>query len=146
MTRMRRRGSWTPVLAGAAGSAISLAVGLGHRTWQAIVIGEVVTVIVVVFLYLVGARDSDVGAVLTRRADERQVVIKLKASRVSAVVGVLASVVACVIAAARDDTYWPFEVIYIAIGASYLVSLAIYGAAPEPDVAGTDEEADHVDP
>ncbi len=43
MTRKRRRGLWTPVLAGVGGSAVSLAVGLGHGTWEAIAIGEVVT-------------------------------------------------------------------------------------------------------
>ena len=145
MTRMRRHGLWNPVLAGVGGSAISLAVGLGHGKWEAIVIGEVVTAIAVVVFYLAGRHDSDVGAVLARRADERQVLIRMKASRVSAVVGVLASVVACVIAAAMDATYWPFEVIYIAIGASYLISLAIYGAAPGSDDAVTGNEADHVD-
>ncbi len=146
MTRIRLSGPWTPVFAGVGGSAISLAVGLGQGKWEPIVIGEVVTAMAVIALCFVGAQDTDVGAVLARRADERQVIIRMKASRVAAVVGVLASVVACVIAAARNGTYWPFEVIYIAMGVSYLVSIAIYGAAPKSAGAVVDDDADHVDP
>ncbi len=85
------------------------------------------------------------GAVLGRRADERQVLVRLKASRVSAVVGVVTSVIACVIAGAMDATYWPFEVIYLAIGVSYLLSLVIYGAHSEGDAAITDGEVHHVE-
>jgi hypothetical protein len=146
MTRNRRHGLWTPVLAGFGGSAISLAIGFGHGKWEAIVIGEVVTAVAVVVLYFASAQDSDVGAVLGHRADERQVLVRLKASRVSAVVGVLAAIVACVIAGSIDTTYWPFEVIYIVMGASYLIGLGIYGAASEGDGAVTGNEADHVDP
>ena len=146
MTQRKRHRLWTPMLAGVGGTAISLAVGLGHHYWGAIVIGEAVTVIAVVILYVASANDSDVGAVLGHRADERQVLVRLKASRVSAVVGVVTSVVACVIAAAMDATYWPFEVIYIAIGVSYLLGIAIYGAGSESDAAMNDGEAHCVDP
>ena len=145
MTRRTRHKLWAPVLAGVAGTAISLAVGLGHAQWDAVVIGEAVTVIAVVVMYLASAQDSDVGAVLGRRADERQVLVRLKASRVSAVVGVVTSVIACVIAGAMDASYWPFEVIYLAIGVSYLLSLAIYGADSEGDSAITDGEAHHAE-
>ena len=94
MTRRTRRKLWAPVLAGVAGTAISLALGLGHAQFGAVVIGEAVTVIAVVVMYVASAQDSDVGAVLGRRADERQVLVRLKASRVSAVVGVVTSVIA----------------------------------------------------
>jgi hypothetical protein len=145
MTQKRRHGLWTPVFAGVGGSAISLAIGFGHGKWEAIVIGEVMTAIAVVVLYFASAQDSDVGAVIGPQADERQVLVRLKASRVSAVVGVLAAVVGCVIAGAIDATYWPFEVIYIAMGASYLISVGIYGTVSEGDGAVTGNEADHVD-
>ncbi len=50
MRRRTRRKLWAPVLAGVAGTAISLAVGLGHAQWDAVVIGEAVTVIAVVVI------------------------------------------------------------------------------------------------
>jgi uncharacterized membrane protein len=128
MTRSRPGQLWTPLIAGVAGTAISLAVGLGHHHWVAIPIGEGATVITVVILYLAATGDSDLGAVLGHGTDERQDVVRLKASRVSSVVAVVASVVACVIAAAINAAYWPFEVIYLITGAAYLISLRVYGA------------------
>ncbi len=120
---------WVPLIAAIGGSAISLAVGLGQHHWEAIIIGETVTVLVAAFLFAASAQDSDVGAVLARRADERQELVRLHASRVSAVVAVTGSVIACVVAAARDATYWPYEAIYIAAGLSYLISVRLYGAS-----------------
>lgn len=140
MTRRSRRRLWTPAVAGIGGSAISLAVGLGQHNWAATVIGEAVTAIAVVFIYLTAKKDSDLGAVLGLRADERQELIRLKASRVSAVVGVAGSVIACVIAAAINAAYWPFEALYIASGAAYLVSIRVYGAREEVDAGDDDRD------
>lgn len=139
MSRARPSRLWTPLMAGVGGAAISLSVGLGRHTWEAIVIGGVVTALAVLVLYLAAAGDSDVGAVLGNRADERQQLVRLKASRVSAVVAVAASVIACVIAAAAGSDYWPFEVIYIVTGLSYLISLWLYGADRDAP-AGTARE------
>ena len=126
MNQIRGRRVWTPVIAGVAGTAISLAVGLGQHHLVAIPIGGAATVITVVLLCVVAAGDSDLGAVLGRGTDERQDLVRLRASRVSTVVAVVASVVACVIAASIDEVYWPFEAIYILTGAAYLISLKVY--------------------
>jgi uncharacterized membrane protein len=143
MTRNRYRRLWTPLIAGVAGSAISLAVGLGHHAWAAIVIGEVVTAITVVILYVVVTGDSDLGAVLGHGTDERQDLVRLKASRASSLVAVVASVVACVIAAAIDHVYWPFEAIYLLTGAAYLIGLKVYGARDEVDPASAGDDPIH---
>lgn len=127
MTSTRYSRVWVPLVAGIGGTAISLSVGLGQHKWEAIVIGEVVTVVVVVILFVSGAQDSDVGAVLGHRADERQQLVRLKAARVSAVVAVAGSVIACVVAAALSESYWPYEAIYLAAGISYLIGLRLYG-------------------
>lgn len=139
MTRTKHARLWVPLMAGVTGTAISLSVGLGRHTWQAIVIGEVVTVLAVVVLVFVGTQDTDMGALLGHRTDERQALIRLKAARVSAVVAVVASVVACVVAAAAGSVYWPFEVIYLAAGLSYLIGLRFYGAdRDEPGMSEPD--------
>jgi uncharacterized membrane protein len=132
---------WTPVIAGIGGTAISLAVGLGQGKWVAFVIGEVTTVVAVVALYLLARSDSDLGAVFGHRADERQELVRLKASRVTALVAVIGSVVACVIAAAMDATYWPYEVLYIVPGLAYLISVRIYGARDGADNPGDDVDS-----
>jgi hypothetical protein len=139
MTRSRPRRLWTPVIAGIAGSAISISVGLGRGKVAAIVIGEMATAITVVILYVVASGDSDVGAVLGHGTDERQDLVRLKASRVSSLVAVVAAVVGCVIAAAIDAAYWPFEVIYLLTGAAYLISVKVYGARDEIDPAGAED-------
>jgi hypothetical protein len=137
----RHRRLWAPLGAGVGGSAISLAVGLGRGNVAAIVIGEAATVVAVVIVYVTAARDSDLGAVLGHRADERQELVRLKASRVSAVVAIAGAVVACVIAAAIKATYWPFEVLYIVPGVAYLISVRAYGARDQVD-AGDDADTE----
>ena len=128
MTSTKYGRLWVPLIAGIGGTAISLSVGLGQHHWEAIPIGELVTLLAVVVLFGVSTQDSDVGAVLAHQSDERQELVRLKASRASAVVAVVGSVIACVIAASLDATYWPYEAIYIASGLSYLVSIRVYGA------------------
>jgi uncharacterized membrane protein len=132
---------WTPVIAGIGGTAISLAVGLGQGKWLPIVIGESATAIAVVILYLLARSDSDLAAVVGHRADERQELVRLKASRVTALVAVIGSVVACVIAAAMDATYWPFEVLYILPGLAYLISVQVYGARDGAENAEDDVDS-----
>jgi hypothetical protein len=132
---------WTPVIAGIGGTAISLAVGLGQARWLPVVIGEAATAIAVVILYLIARSDSDLAAVVGHRADERQELVRLKASRVTALVAVIGSVVACVIAAAMDATYWPFEVLYILPGLAYLISVRVYGARDGAENAEADADS-----
>ncbi|MCU4183006.1 hypothetical protein K6U06_01425 [Acidiferrimicrobium sp. IK] len=129
MTNSKFGRLWVPLMAAIGGSAISLSVGLGQHHWEAIVIGETVTVLVVALMFAATAQDSDIGAVLAHRADERQELVRLQASRVSAFVAVTGSVMACVIAAARNATYWPYEAIYIAAGLAYLISIRFYGGS-----------------
>jgi hypothetical protein len=130
---------WTPVIAGIGGTAISLAVGLGHGKWLAFVIGEATTAVAVVVLYLLAGSDSDLGAVFGHRTDERQELVRLKASRAAALVAVIGAVVACVIAAAMNATYWPFEVLYIVPGLTYVMSVRVYGARDGAEYPAADD-------
>lgn len=128
MVRPQRIQLWIPLTILLVGSAISLSIGLGQRNLTALIIGLAVTVTVAVVRSLVSATATDFGAVLGNRVDERQALIRLKASRVCAIVGVGGAIVASVAAAAAHQTYWPYEVIYVVAGVSYLVSLSVYGA------------------
>lgn len=131
MTSSRGFQWWIPLSVLAMGSAVSVSVGLGQRSWAAIIIGESVTVVVTVVRTLVSVGRSDFGAVLGNRVDERQALIRLKASRVCAIVATGGAIVACVVSAALHQTYWPYEAIYLIAAFSYLVSLSVYGADRE---------------
>lgn len=139
MTRRSHRRLMVPAVAAVGGSAISLSVGLGRGNLAALLIGEAATVVAVVVLYATAARDSDLGAVLGGHADERQELVRLKASRVSAVVAITGSVVATVIAAAINATYWPFEVLYIVPGLAYVISVRVYGTRDRINGADDDD-------
>lgn len=128
MTRRRRIQWWLPLTVLVVGSAISLSIGLGQRSWAAFIIGETITVVVTVVRTLVSAGGSDFSAVLGNRVDERQALIRLKASRVCAIVATGGAIVGCVATAAAHQTYWPYEVIYLVAALSYLISLSVYGA------------------
>lgn len=129
--RSRRIRWWIPVTVVMVGGAVSVSVGLGQRSWTALVIGGVATLLVASVRTAISAGHSDIGAVLNSRVDERQAVIRLKASRVCAIVAVGGAIVAGVVAAASHTTYWPYAVIYLAAAVSYLISLWAYGADQE---------------
>jgi hypothetical protein len=110
------------------GTAVALAVGLGWN-WSGAIVSEMVTLCAVTVVYLAGGSDSDTGAVLGDRPDERQELIRLKAANLAMIVALVAVVGACIIAAAVKVAFWPFEVLVVIIGMSYLVGLGIYGHA-----------------
>ena len=131
-----------PVLRVIGGSAIAVAFGLGLG-WASALLVEVITIVGAYLLYVLGGDDSDLGALVGGRADERQQLIRLRAAGLSTVVALVAIVVACVIAAAVHAVFWPYLVLALIIGAAYLLGLAVYGAgqdqadaAAEPDERG----------
>jgi hypothetical protein len=126
MTRRPHRSLWSPTIAATTGSAIAVAFGIRHG-WHSAVICEVVVLMTAGLLYLRGAEDTDTGAILGFRADERQQTVKLKAMRLAAVTAIYALAVAFVIAVALKVTYWPYAVLYLVTAASYFVGLGVYG-------------------
>jgi hypothetical protein len=131
MTRRRRVQLWIPLSVVVVGSAVSVSIGLGQRNLTAFFVGEAVTVLVATVRTLISARPSDIGAVLGNRVDERQALLRLKASRVCAIVAGCGAVLACIVAAADHQTYWPYEAIYLSAAVSYLIALRAYGADRE---------------
>jgi membrane protein YqaA with SNARE-associated domain len=129
MTRKIHRSTWAPMFALIAGSAIAISVGAGEHRWKFLLIAEIVTVLGAAVLYLIGRGDSDVADVAGGRADERQKLIALKASRLSQLVGLGATLLACVIAAASKKSFWPYEVLFVVIGLSYWAGIGIYGSS-----------------
>jgi hypothetical protein len=146
MTRRKHPSLWTPAFAVLTGSAVAAAFGI-RQGWTYGVIAEIVALLLATALYFSGGQDTDAGAILAHRADERQQLVRLKASRLTAAVAVFATVVAFVIAVAVKAAFWPFEVIYLVTCVSYLVGLGLYGAKPEEaDAEDNDYESHQVAP
>jgi hypothetical protein len=115
------------------------AIGGGAQRWLAIVIAVSVLCYAVAW-YVWAGQDTDEGALLGSRADERQQLVGQKAKALAGVVAVVAAYTGLVITVAvkRDDA-WPFAVMLVVTSFGYLFGLSSYGSG-EPD-AEADEDA-----
>jgi hypothetical protein len=130
-----------PLLRAIAGLGIAgaWAIGGGAQRWLAIVIA-------ICFLgyatgwYVWAGQDTDEGALLGSRADERQKLVGEKARALAGVVAMAGAYAGLVITLAvkRDDA-WPFADMLLVTGFGYLFGLSSYGSG-EPD-AEADEDA-----
>jgi MFS family permease len=116
-----------PVLAIILGSGSTAAVvASGGWNWANLIPLEVVVVGGAIGYYVWGGRDSDVGAMLGSRIDERQNLLRTRAQAFAAVVMAFAAVVGTMVATALRDPTWPF-VLFAGIGvASFVAGLAIF--------------------
>ena len=142
MTRKKRAGLWAPAFKVLSGSAVATAFGI-RLGWKFAVITEVIVLLATVVLYLMGLDDTDTGAILANRVDERQTLIRLRATRLSALVSIVATIVAFVIAVALKASYWPFMLLYFLAVVSYFVGLGVYGGDNEEDAGAPNEQEGH---
>ena len=117
------------------------AVGGGPQRWMAIVIA-VVAVGYAVGWYVWAGQDSDEGALLGSRADERQKLVGQKARALAGVVAMAAAYtgLAITLAVERADA-WPFAALVVVTVFGYLFGFSSYGSG-EPGPAD-DEDAGH---
>jgi hypothetical protein len=121
------------------GSMISTAIGIG-QSWVGAAIAYALTAIAAMLFYLVGWGESasDTSAVIGGRPDERQQIVRLRATQAGLVTAIVALGVACLVSAVEKATFWPYEVIVDVVAAAYLISLRVYGTtlpdeeSPEP--------------
>lgn len=140
MTVSKHRRLWTPAVAVAAGTAIAIAVGI-HQSWWSALASELVALAWAVSLYVIGGRDTDIGAAVGAKGDERQELVKLRAARLCLAVVVAAIVVGCLIAAATKQAIWPFQIFAVVIGIAYFYGLWFYGTGrEEADAAAGESE------
>jgi hypothetical protein len=119
-----------PLAVIAAGSIVAGAVAVGH-TWLDALITEIVTLAVATGYFILTGRDSDAGAIYSRRTDERQHVVRMNASRLALIVMICAAFVCAVVTVALNENYWQADVIGSAGGVTFLLGLVIYGAHDE---------------
>jgi hypothetical protein len=138
MTRIRNTRLQTPAAAVLAGAGIACAFGI-RQDWSSAIIAAAVTLCLAGALYFIGGQDTDLGAVLGQRDDERQQLVALRAAQLSLIGVFYALVAACVIAAAVKHAFWPFEILVDITGVSYLIGLAVYGFGSDvPATEGTE--------
>ena len=144
MTVSKHRRLWTPAIAVVAGTAIAIAVGI-HESWWSALASEVVALGWAVSLYVIGGKDTDIGAAVGAQGDERQELVKLRAARLCLAVVVVAVVAGCLIAAATKHAIWPFQAVAVLIGIAYFYGLWFYGTGREEADAAAREHENHPD-
>jgi hypothetical protein len=114
-----------PAVMAVGGTALAIGSGIGAG-WGAALGSEVVTVIATCGYFVLGGRDSDVGALIASKPDERQASIGMRAAALSGITLVVVALGGVVIATAMGTFVWPFLLFSVVGGTSYLVGLIIY--------------------
>jgi hypothetical protein len=120
----------TPALALLIGTVIAGAVGFRQGLGTALG-SEAIALFWAAGLYFLGSSDSDTGSVIGDQGDERQQLVGLRAARLSLAVLVVALSISCLIAAAANDSIWPFELLLVIIGSTYFIGLHAFGIDPD---------------
>jgi hypothetical protein len=110
---------------GGTGLAAAVAVGQG---WEAAVPAEALAVVAAIGYYVWGGRDSDFGAMIGRRVDERQSLLRMRAQSLGGLAGGLVALIGYIVAVALKDPVWPFVLILGVQAIGFIAGLAIYGA------------------
>lgn len=102
------------------------AVVVVSQGWMTALYVEIAWVVLAVGYYVWGGKDSDVGAVLGSRADERQASLEMKVTALQGKVMTAAAAVAFLVAVAVKATIWPFAIFVALAGLSGVAGWAIY--------------------
>lgn len=124
-----RRRRWY-VMAGIAvyGAVIAAVVVPGHG-WAAVIPVEAITVAGAIAAYVWSGRDTDLGALIGQRADERQRIIRMKTQALVGKVMSAAVATAFLVAfavKARPSTLWPLVILVGVAGLSAAAGLVFY--------------------
>jgi hypothetical protein len=114
-----------PVAVAVLGTAATAAVVVSQG-WATGLYVEIAWVVLAAGYYVWGGKDSDVGAVIGSRADERQASLEMKVTALQGKVMTAAAVVAFLIAVAVKAAIWPFAVFVALAGLSGFAGWVIY--------------------
>ncbi len=104
----------------------------GGYGWVWAVVAAVGVVGYVIRLYVWGGQDSDEGALIGSRADERQASIAQRSWALTGKAVMLAAFVGLTVAVAVSAVWWwPFAAILGVAGVAYLLGLSTYGAGEQ---------------
>jgi hypothetical protein len=109
------------------GTGLAAAV-VAARGWGAAIPTEVIVVVAAIGYYVWGGRDSDMGAMIGSRVDERQSLLRMRAQALAAMAVAVTSVVGYTVAVALRDPVWPFALFAGIEVIVFFAGLVIYGA------------------
>jgi hypothetical protein len=130
MTSTKQQRLTAPAVVLVGGTIIAAAIAIGHG-WPNAGFAEAIAIVLAAGYYLLAGSDSDLGAVYGNRADERQVLVVMRASHISMLLMLAIAFVGVVITVALNKNYWQFELFGNAGGFAYLISILVLGAHEE---------------
>jgi hypothetical protein len=114
-----------PAVMALGGTAIAI-VSLIGRGWGAGLSVEIFTLFATIGYYLVGRRDTDVGAAVGGRVDERQSMILSEAAGLSGIAMTTVALVGFVVTTALGKSSWQFGVIACVGGVVFVLGQVWY--------------------
>ena len=104
----------------------------GGPLWWVSIMAVILAAARVIYLYRMGGKDTDAGALAGSRADERQELVSLRSRALACNLAVIAAFIGLTAAiAVKAAWWWPFLVVNAVAGFGYLLGLSNYGVADE---------------
>jgi hypothetical protein len=125
MNRLERRRLYTPLLTWACGLVLTIAAAAAAG-WEAALPVAVATAVPALAYWWVGGTDSDFGAMMSCRADERQSMARLWARAFAALALLVVAVAGTIVAIASNASVWPFLAIAALGAVCFAAGLAFY--------------------
>ncbi len=114
-----------PATMAVGGSAIAAASLVGNG-WKSGLLVEIVTVAATIGYYVIGGRDTDIGAVMGSRPDERQATIGMRSAALTGNVLSWVAVGGFVVVTATGGELWPFALFCGVGGLTFVTGLMVY--------------------
>jgi hypothetical protein len=127
-----------PILRALAGTGIAAAWAIGSPHWWLAIVIEVSTLGYAFGWYRWGGQDTDEGALIGSRADERQQILGQQAMALAGKFALAGAYIGLVVTfALKPVAAWPFVAILAVGGFGYLFGLSQYGQSDSAN--GTDD-------
>jgi uncharacterized membrane protein len=131
-----------PLLRAIAGTGVAAAWAIGSPHWWLAIVIEIATLGYSVGWYVWAGQDSDEGALLGSRADERQKLVGQQALALAAKFALIGAYIGFVVTLAlKPIASWQFALVLAIGGLGYLFGLSEYGVDPS-DSADDPDDAD----
>lgn len=126
-----------PIIRALAGTGVAAAWAIGSPHWWLAIVIEVSTLGYSVGWYRWGGQDTDEGALIGSRADERQQIVGQQAMALAAKFALIGAYVGVVVTlAVKPAEAWPFVAVLAVGGFGYLFGLSQYGQSDSADDTG----------
>jgi hypothetical protein len=128
-----------PLVRAIAGTGVAAAWAIGSPHWWLAIAIEVTILVYAVSFYVWAGQDTDEGALIGSRADERQKLVGQQAMAFAARFALIGAYVGLVVAlAVKPVAAWQFAAVLVIGGVGYLFGLSEYGTNPSDSADDAD--------